>query len=309
MDAGSRAPGERRGDRASAVAVFESHRPHLMGVAYRILGSVTDSEDVLQEAWLRWSRADRSVVSNSEAFLTTIVGRLSLDHLRRAKARREAYTGPWLPEPVAQEPDPQQDPAAAAELADSLSMALLVVLETLSPLERAAFVLREVFDRPYPEVAAALDRNEAAVRQLVHRARDRVHAGHARYRADERVHAQVVDRFLEACADADLDALMELLAPDVVIISDSGGLARAPRRPVHGRDKVARLLASFAPRAPAGTTFAIELFNGAPGIVARVDGTTITTMALSVAGGKVQSLQLVANPRKLAFMESYPDLW
>ena len=311
MDAGSPSPvpNERSGNRSSAVAVFESHRPHLMGVAYRILGSVTDSEDVLQEAWLRWSRTDRAAVSNSEAFLTTIVGRLSLDHLRRAKARRETYTGSWLPEPVAQEPDPKRDPAAAAELADSLSMALLVVLETLSPLERAAFVLREVFDRPYPEVAATLGRNEAAVRQLVHRARDRVDAGHARYRADQRTHAQVVDRFLEACAEADVQALMDILAPDVVIISDSGGLARAPRRPVHGRDKVARLLASFAPRAPEGTTFAVELFNGAPGIVARVAGSTITTMAVTVADGKVQSLQLVANPHKLAFMEASADLW
>ncbi len=309
MDAGSPTSDERGDDGSSAVAVFEGHRPHLMGVAYRILGSVTDSEDVLQDAWLRWSRTDRSAVSNSEAFLTTVVGRLSLDHLRRAKARRESYTGSWLPEPVADEPDPQRDPAAAAELADSLSMALLVVLETLSPLERAAFVLREVFDRPYPEVAATLGRTETAVRQLVHRARDRVDAGHARYRSDLRVHAQVVDRFLEACAHADVDALMELLAPDVVIISDSGGLARAPRQPVHGRDRVARLLASFAPRVPEGTTFSVEHFNGAPGIVARLDGTTITTMALSVADGRVQSLQLVANPQKLAFMETYPELW
>jgi RNA polymerase sigma-70 factor (TIGR02957 family) len=309
MDPGQRSANEGGDDRSSAVTTFESHRPHLLGVAYRILGSVTDAEDVLQEAWLRWSRTDRAVVSNSEAFLTTIVGRLSLDHLRRAKARRETYTGSWLPEPIVSEPDPQRDPAAAAELADSLSMALLVVLETLSPLERAAFVLREVFERPYPEVAATLGRNEAAIRQLVHRARDRVDVGHARFQADLQTHAKVVDRFLEACANADVEALMEILAPDVVIISDSGGLVTAPRRPIHGRDKVARLLASFAPRVPAGTTFSIEHFNGALGVVARLDGVTITTMAMSVAGGRVQSLQLVANPQKLVFMETHPDLW
>jgi RNA polymerase sigma factor (sigma-70 family) len=309
MDTGQPAAVEGGDDRSSAIAVFESHRPHLMGVAYRILGSVTDAEDVLQEAWLRWSKTDRVVVSNSEAFLTTTVGRLSLDHLRRAKARRETYPGSWLPEPVVSEPDPRRDPAAAAELADSLSMALLVVLETLSPLERAAFVLREVFDRPYPEVAATLGRNEAAIRQLVHRAKDRVDAGHARYQADLQTHAKVVGRFLEACANADVEALMEIMAPDLVMISDSGGLAPAPRRPIHGRDKVARLLASFAPRAPAGTTFSIEHFNGAPGIVVRVDGVTITTMAMSVADGQVQSLQLVANPQKLVFMETHPDLW
>ena len=299
---------EHADDRSSAIAVFESHRPHLMGVAYRILGSVTDSEDVLQEAWLRWSRTDRTVVSNSEAFLTTTVGRLSLDHLRRAKARRETYTGPWLPEPVAQEPDPQLDPAAAAELADSLSMALLVVLETLSPLERAAFVLREVFDRPYPEVSRALDRSETAVRQLVHRAKDHVDAGHARYQADLQTHTQVVDRFVKACENADVEALMEILAPDVVMISDGGGLARAPRRPTHGRDKVARLLATFAPGAPEGTAYSIEHFNGAPGLVARVDGVAIAAMAMSVAEGCIQSLQLVANPQKLVFMETQPEL-
>ena len=309
MDDGPPTAGVRSDDRARAIAVFESHRPHLMGVAYRILGSVTDSEDVLQEAWLRWSRTDPAVVSNSEAFLTTVVGRLSLDQLRRAKARREAYTGSWLPEPVVQEPDPQRDPAAAAELADSLSMALLVVLETLSPLERAAFVLREVFDRPYPEVAAAMDRSEEAVRQLVHRAKDHVDAGHARFRADLHLHGRVVDRFLEACANADVEALMEIMAPDVVIISDSGGLARAPRRPIHGRDKVARLVATFAPGAPEGTTISIEHFNGARGIVARVNGATISTIAVAVAEGRIQCLHLVANPHKLGSMETHSELW
>ncbi len=309
MGAGLPSQDEHDDDGSDAVAVFESHRSHLMGVAYRMLGSVMDSEDVLQEAWLRWSRTDRSVVSNSEAFLTTIVSRLSIDHLRRAKARRESYTGPWLPEPVAQEPDPRRDPVAAAELADSLSMALLVVLESLSPLERAAFVLREVFDRPYPEVACTLDRTEAAVRQLVHRARGRVDAGHARYQADLQVHSEVVERFLKACTDTDLDALMEILAPDVVIISDGGGLVRAPRRPIQGRDKVARLMASVAPRAHQRTVFSIERFNGALGIVARLDGATIATMAISVADRTIQSIQLVANPHKLVFMETHPELW
>jgi RNA polymerase sigma-70 factor, ECF subfamily len=303
-------PGRPDEDRADAIAVFESHRAHLMGVAYRILGSISDSEDVLQEAWLRWSRADRTQVENSEAFLTTIVGRLSLDHLRRAKALRETYTGPWLPEPIAQEPDPEKDPAAAAELADSLSMALLVVLETLSPLERAAFVLREVFERPYPEVAAALGRNEVAVRQLVRRARDHVDAGHARYQADLATHSAAVDRFLEACTTADIESLMDVLAPDVVIISDGGGLARAPKRPVYGRDKVARLLAGFSTRVPAGTVFSIEYFNGAPGIIARLNGATIGALALSVADGMIQSLQLVANPEKLLFLENgRPEIW
>jgi RNA polymerase sigma-70 factor (ECF subfamily) len=205
---------------------------------------------------------------------------------------------------VANEPDPALDPQAAAELADSLSMALLVVLETLSPLERAAFVLREVFDRPYSEVAATLGRSEAAVRQLVHRARGRVEDGHARYRADVATHAQVVSEFLAACRGADLDALMALLAPDVVIISDSGGVAQAPRRPVYGHDKVARLLVGIAGRVPEGLTLGLEYFNGALGIVARAGGAPISAMAVTVAEGRVQSLQLIANPEKLRSLQN-----
>jgi RNA polymerase sigma-70 factor, ECF subfamily len=289
--------------RMDASEVFEALRPRLLGVAYRILGSVTDAEDALQDAWVRWSRTDVSSVLNPEAYLVTVVGRQATDHLRQAKRRRESYTGSWLPEPVANEPDPALDPAAAAELADSLSMALLVVLETLSPLERAAFVLREVFDRPYAEVAATLGRSEQAVRQLVHRARGRVDEGHARFRADVTTHADVVSRFLAACQGADLDTLLEVLAPDVVIISDGGGQARAPRRPVCGQDKVARLLVGFAGRQPEGLTFGLEYFNGSVGIVARVGGVPIAAMAVTVAEGTVQSLQLIANPEKLAFLQ------
>ena len=287
--------------------VFETLRPRLLGVAYRILGSVADAEDVLQEAWMRWSRTDASTVANPEAYLVTVVGRRATDFLRAAKRRRETYTGPWLPEPVANEPDPA-DPAAAAELADSLSMALLVVLETLSPLERAAFVLHEVFDRPYAEVAATLGRSEQAVRQLVHRARGRVDDGHARFSADAATHTQVVSRFLAACQGADLEALLAVLAPDVVIISDSGGQAQAPRRPVYGQDKVARLLVGFAGRVPEGLTFGLEYFNGSLGIVARIDGTPFAAMAVTVAEGTVQSLQLIVNPEKLAFLQGVSRL-
>ena len=288
--------------------VFEALRPRLLGVAYRILGSMADAEDVLQDAWMRWSRTDAEGVVNPEAYLVTVVGRRATDFLRAAKRRRETYTGPWLPEPVANEPDPALDPAAAAELADSLSMALLVVLETLSPLERAAFVLREVFDRPYAEVAATLGRSEQAVRQLVHRARGRVDDGHARFSADVATHTQVVSRFLAACQGADLEALLSVLAPDVVIISDSGGQAQAPRRPVYGQDKVARLLVGFAGRVPEGLTFGLEYFNGSLGIVARIDGRPFAAMAVTVAQGTVQSLQLIVNPEKLAFLQGVSRL-
>lgn len=301
--AGDTAPGSKPRNVEKSVALFETHRPHMLGVAYRMLSSVSDAEDVLQEAWLRWAKVDPEDVGNAEAFLTTVVGRLSLDHLRHAKTLRETYTGPWLPEPVAYEPDPARDPAAALELADSLSMALLVVLETLSPLERAAFVLREVFERPYPEVAATLGRTEPAVRQLVHRARHRVDGGHARYQVDLDTHAHVVRRFLDACQTADMDELLQLLAPDVVIVSDGGGQARAPRRPVHGRDNVARLLVGFQRRTPDGMTFAAESFNGALGIVGRHGSVPISAMAVAVADGLVGSLQLITNPDKLAFVE------
>ena len=296
-------PGSRLVRMDARSEVFEALRPRLLGVAYRILGSVTDAEDALQDAWVRWSRADLSSVVNPEAYLVTVVGRQATDHLRHAKRRRESYTGSWLPEPVANEPDPALDPEAAAELADSLSMALLVVLETLSPLERAAFVLREVFDRPYPEVAATLGRSEQAVRQLVHRARGRVDEGHARFRADVATHADVVNRFLAACQGADVGALLEVLAPDVVIVSDSGGQAQAPRRPVYGQDKVARLLVGFTGRAPEGLTIAMEYFNGALGIVGRVSGVPVAAMAVTVSDGTVQALQLIVNPEKLAFLQ------
>jgi len=286
----SQGPGE---DRAAA---FEQQRSRLMGVCYRMLGSVADAEDVVQEAWLRWSRVDLEDVDVPEALLTTIATRLALDRLRRVKLRREVYSGSWLPEPVVA----QDDPAAAAELADSLSMALLVVLETLTPLERAAFVLHEVFARPYADVAAILQRSEPAVRQLVHRARDHVDAGHARYQADRGTHAKVVRSFLAACETADVEGLMGLLAPDVVMVSDGGGVVRAPRRPVNGADKVARLLAGIAVRVEPGTTFSVEIFNGTLGLVARVGGEPVSAMAVTIREGVVQTLHLIANPAKLA---------
>lgn len=278
----------------------------MMGISYRILGSVVDAEDVLQEAWLRWARVEDDVDS-AEAYLTTVTTRLALDRLRRLRTQREVYSGAWLPEPVITNAGPVGDPAAAAELADSLSMALLVVLETLSPLERAAFVLHEVFQQPYPEIAAALGRQEAAVRQLVRRARARVDAGHSRYRADQATHTAVVQRFLTACQNADLNALMDILAPDVVIVSDGGGLAPAHPRPVHGQNNVARLLLGIAGRLPDGTVFTLERFNGTTGLVGRVAGQPISTMAVHTTSAGIDSLHVVANPDKLARFDAGPS--
>ena len=282
------------------LAVFEGLRPRMMGICYRILGSVTDAEDVIQDAWFRWSRTDPRQIANVEAFLTTVVSRLALDRLRRVKARREAYSGSWLPEPVAA----GDDPSAAVELAESLSMALLVVLEALSPLERAAFVLHEVFQQPYPDVAAALGREEPAVRQLVRRARVRVEDGATRYRADRDTHSEVVRRFAVACATADVDSLLAVLAPDVVVVSDGGGVAKAPLLPVNGRDRVARLLLGIAKKVPVGATYDLEVFNGQLGLVARLDGRAINALAVTVRDGLVQTLHAVANPAKLTALDS-----
>lgn len=282
------------------LAAFEAQRPRLLGICYRILSSLSDSEDVLQEAWFRWAGVDVDAVDSPEAYLTTVVTRLSLDRLRRLRAQHEVYTGSWLPEPVVNASHPAGDPATAAELADSLSMALLVVLETLSPLERAAFVLFEVFQRPYPEIAAALGRQEAAVRQFVRRARARVDAGHSRYQADRATHTAVVQRFLTACQNADFDALLDVLGPDVVIVSDGGGIAPAHPRPVHGPDKVARLLLGVAGRLPEGTVFMLEEFNGTVGLVGRVGGLPISTMAVHTTSAGIDSLHVVANPDELA---------
>ena len=289
----------RRRDVNDHAAEFETQRARLMGVGYRILGSVADAEDVVQEAWIRWDGIDRTRIDNPEAFLTTVVTRLALDRLRRAKARRETYDGPWLPEPIASD----ADPAAAAELADSLSMALLVVLETLSPLERAAFVLREVFQVPYAEVAETLGREEPAVRQLVHRARQRVDDGRARFQADRATHTAIVQAFIAACASADLEALLAVLSPDVVAIGDGGGVGRAPRRPVYGADKVARLMLGITAKATPDLAYSFEVFNGRIGIVARKDGTAVSALSFTVAEGKLSTIHLFANPAKLAGLD------
>jgi RNA polymerase sigma-70 factor (ECF subfamily) len=217
---------------------FAEHRSVLVGAAYRVVGSVSDAEDVVQEAWLRWTRVDHDEVRDVRAYLIRITTRLALNRLREQKARREQYVGPWLPEPVATDDDPE----AAAELADSVSMAMLVVLETLSPLERATFVLREVFDLPYDEIADTLGRSETAVRQLAHRAREHVHARQPRHHVDKARHDEVTMRFMQAAGSGDFDQVVALLAPDAVLISDGGGKKKAALRPIHGADKIARWL-------------------------------------------------------------------
>ncbi len=292
-----------------ATGVFDEHRGLLVSVAYRILGSVTDAEDAVQEAWLRWSGVDHSGVEDPRAFLVRVTTRLAIDRLRRAKARRESYVGPWLPEPILTRHDVAED----AAMAESVSMAMLVVLETLSPLERAVFVLREAFGMPHAEIADVLGRKEEAVRQLARRAREHVRERRPRFDADETEQRRVTERFLEAATGGDLEALMEVLSPGVTLVADGGGRALAPRRPVRGADKVARFLVAVATEervarflASVGSEATGEVrvqparVNGGPGVVITSGDEPISALVLDVSDGAVQTIHLVANPEKLA---------
>ena len=292
-----------------AAGVFDEHRGLLVSVAYRILGSVSDAEDAVQEAWLRWSNVDHSEVDDPRAFLVRVTTRLAIDRLRRAKARRESYVGPWLPEPILT----RQDPAEDAAMAESVSMAMLVVLETLSPLERAVFVLREAFGMPHAEIAEVLGRKEEAVRQLARRARAHVRERRSRFDADQTEQRRVTERFLEAATGGGLEALMAVLSPGVTLVADGGGKALAPRRPVRGADKVARFLvavvgeeqmarflASVGSEPSGEVRVHLAQVNGGPGVVITAGGEPISALVLDVSSGVVQTIHLVANPEKLA---------
>ncbi|MGC9542232.1 RNA polymerase sigma-70 factor [Streptomyces sp. UG1] len=281
--------------------VFEEHRPVLLGVAYRMLGRVADAEDVVQEAWLRWSGADRSEVREPRAYLVRITTRLAIDRLRQVKARGETYVGPWLPEPyVTDFGDTVQDTAERAVLADSVSLAVLVVLESLSPLERAVFVLREAFGYPYAEIAAMLERGEAAVRQLAGRARKHVDERRPRYEVDPVQRRDLTERFLAAAAEGDLEGLMSLLAPDVRLVGDSGGKAKAPLRVLETADKVGRFLVGAARRGDVpDVSFHFLEVNGGPALLVRSGDKPDSVFQLDVLDGRIQSVYIVRNPDKL----------
>jgi len=276
-------------------------RSHAVGVAYRMLGSRTEAEDLAQEALLRWDEVRRrEPVDNDEALLTTITTRLAIDHLRSARVQREQYLGPWLPEPVAV--DPLAEPGRAAELADSLSFALLVVLERLSPLERAAFLLHDVFGYDHRDVARALDRSEAACRQLVSRARQAVEAARPRRTVTPEEHRALLERFLAASRAGDVGALEALLAEDVVLVSDGGPQRKAARHPIVGRDRVLRFLRRVGPR-----TFSDDIrlgtLNGEPAVLVRRDGELYSAGTIAVVDGRVVAVHLVLNPDKLRWVE------
>jgi RNA polymerase sigma-70 factor (ECF subfamily) len=280
----------------SDVDHFVTQRPRLVGIAYRMLGSTADAQDVVSEAYLRWQdRRDRDV-SSSASYLATIVVRLCIDELRSARVRRESYVGPWLPEPVLVD---EAGPESAAELADSLSLAFLVVLEELAPVERAAFLLHDVFDYDYAEISRMLERGEPACRQLVSRARRRVGERRHRFDADEEAGRELAERFLIACAGGDLDGLMSLLSGDVVLWTDGGGVVKAARRPIQGASKVARFLVAIATGIPADTEFRPSSVNGRPGYLFIEGGVVTSTLSFDIVDGLVVGIASVLNPDKL----------
>lgn len=273
---------------------YLQHRTLLLGVAYRILGSYAEAEDVVQEVWLRWA-ADHERVESPKAWLVTVTTRLAVDRLRRATARRESYVGPWLPEPVRTEPDVAEDLARA----DSVSLAMLVVLEALSPLERAVFVLHEAFGYEHAEVAQILGRTEPAVRQLLKRARDHVAASRPRYDTDRITRRLVTERFLKACLDGDVHTLLEVLAPEVQLVSDTGGQGKAPLRVIDGMDKVLRFFVAIAQQPVPDQRIEVTDVNGVPGVIAYSGSEPKYVAVLDLREGRVESIKLTANPDKL----------
>jgi RNA polymerase sigma-70 factor (ECF subfamily) len=287
---------------------FEQLRPLLFSIAYRILGSVSEAEDAVQETWLRYESSPAQPAS-AKSFLSAVVTRISIDVLRSARVRREEYAGPWLPEPVLT--DPYEDPARSAELADSLSMAALLLLERLSPLERAVFVLRDVFGFGFPEIASAVGRSEAACRQLAVRGRRHMDDGRPRFEADRREREVLAARFFDAVRDGDVDGLRELLAADVQMVGDGGGKAPAFARAVTGADNVARVLASVFPvLAKIDARVEPREVNGQPGAILRDrDGKVVSTLTLDVLGGRIQTIRSVSSPDKLGHLGPVADAW
>ncbi|MER5764320.1 RNA polymerase sigma-70 factor [Streptomyces sp. NPDC002082] len=292
------------GASSDALGPFTAHRRLLFDVAYRMLGSVVDAEDVLQDAWLSWDRADRAAVLNPRAYLVRTVTNLSLNRLTSARATRETYIGPWLPEPLLTEALPTvPDGAEEVERAETVSTAMLVVLESLSPLERAVFLLREVFGYAYAEIAEVLGRAEATVRQTGHRARAHVQARRPRFATEPEQRGEVTRRFLAACAGGDLNAVMELLAPEVTAWSDGGGKVTAARRPLHGADHVARwLLGMLAKPSLQAVTLESARVNGEESVVFVYGGVACAALTydLDAEDGRVVNLRLQVNPEKVA---------
>jgi RNA polymerase sigma-70 factor (TIGR02957 family) len=293
---GPLAPGHRLD---SATEAFVAYRNLLFTVAYEMLGSAADAEDVLQETWLRWAGVDLGAVRDQRAYLVRITTRQALDRLRTLRRRKESYVGPWLPEPLLTAPDVAED----VELAESVSMAMLLVLETLTPTERAVFVLREVFDLDYDEIAEAVGKTPAAVRQIAHRARAHVAARRPRGGVSPAESRGALQAFQRAIETGDLQNLLDMLAPDVVLLSDGGGVVQAVVRPIVGADRVGRLLAGGLPRVGSVASVEPVQINGCPGLIIRLNGEIDDVVAVRIDDGLITGLYAVRNPEKLSRVE------
>jgi RNA polymerase sigma-70 factor (ECF subfamily) len=293
---------------AARADEFEALRPHLLAVAYRLTGTYADAEDIVQDAWIRWD-ANSGEIHDLRAWLTTVVSRLGLDRLRSAARRRETYVGEWLPEPVTERPE--DDPARQAELADSLSLAFLVVLESLSPEQRAAFLLHDVFDYDYDRVADIVGTSEVNARKLASRARHHVDEGRTRFDASEEQRKELAASFFAAIGDGDFEGLEALLAEDVELHGDGGGIAPAIRHPIFGKAKAAQTLRNWGRLAERIGGFRVRRVevNGQPGAeFLDTDGRLINVMALDIAGGKVQTIRSIVNPEKLGHLGPLADI-
>ncbi|MFB6753772.1 RNA polymerase sigma-70 factor [Streptomyces sp. NPDC056353] len=287
-----------RGCADAATEDFVAHRNLLFTVAYEMLGSAADAEDVLQETWLKWAGVDLETVRDRRAYLVRITTRQSLNRLRTLGRRKESYVGSWLPEPLLTTPDVAED----VELADSISMAMMLVLETLAPVERAVFVLREVFDLGYDEIADAVEKSPAAVRQIAHRARAHVAARRPRGEVTAAESRRALAAFQRAVETGDLQGLLDILSPDVVLLGDGGGIKQAVLRPIVGADKVARLVLGGLVKLPVAVTMDPAQVNGHPSLVIRLDGELDTVVAVRMEAGRITGLYAVRNPEKLSYM-------
>lgn len=286
---------------------FTELRPLLFAIAYRILGSVSEAEDAVQETWLRYE-SSATTPASVKSFLSAVVTRISIDVLRSARVRRETYVGPWFPEPLLT--DPYEDPVRSAELADSVSMAALLLLERLSPLERAVFVLREVFGFGFSEIATAVERSESACRQLAVRSRRHMEEGRPRFEADRREREELATRFCDAFREGDVDGLKELLAADVQTVTDGGGKGPALTKPVVGSENVARVFGGFASLLRQIVLVEPRDVNGQPGAILQDrDGKILAIMALDVLDGQIQTIRAVINPDKLEHLGPVADAW
>ena len=289
----------------TGVGTFEAQRAHLLNIAYRMLGEMSTAEDVVQETWLRWRTVDESAIRNPRAWLSAAAIRLSLDSLRKLRSRRESYIGPWLPEPIL--PDDMRAftadmPDARAELASDLSLALLHVLERLAPEERAALILHDAFDCDYAEIAAALEKSEAACRKLVSRARDRVRLDRPRFSVSEAAHRNLLLRFAKACASPEAQEVVALLAPDAIAYTDGGGHVPAALRPIYGAEKIGRFIAGLRRKFYPETAVGMDIVevNGEPGLMLHTDGALFGILTIETDGEQIIALYVLRNPEKLA---------